>query len=140
MEIRKIEPGDLEQVLKISRESFSRPWPKNEFTKHQAETLVAVKDKEITGFIVGETTDNKALIKLIAIAKDYRQQGIGRDLIESLLGHFKKNSVKTVSAHARISNLAGTSFLKSSGLEIVKTVENYYSDNEDAYLLKKELN
>ena len=138
--IRKLELEDLGRVLEITRSSFSRPWPKREFTKHQAETLVAVKDKEITGFIVGKTTDNKALIKLIAIAKDYRQQGIGRDLIESLLGHFKKNSVKTVSAHARISNLAGTSFLKSSGLEIVKTVENYYSDNEDAYLLKKELN
>jgi ribosomal-protein-alanine N-acetyltransferase len=139
MEIRKFRSGDLEQILRISQNSFTRSWSTNEFEKHLAETFVAESDEEIVAFIVGKTTGETARIKLIAVDKTYRQQKIGQKLIEYLLNHFKKNGAETVSAHARISNKTGISFLKTFGLQIVKTVENYYTDNEAAYLLKKDL-
>ena len=139
IKIRRFRSKDLENVLKISLNSFSRPWSRNEFEKNAAETFVAEKDGKIAGFIVGKKTVKDARIKLIAVIKYYRKQGTGRKLVEYLLNHFKKNGAKKASAHVRIGNKAGLSFLKSFGFDVIGIVKEYYADKESAYFLEREL-
>jgi len=138
-EIRRIQPKDLDSVLRINQDVFLQPWLKKDFDKYAGETFIVKIKGDIAGFVVGKTTGKTAMIRLIAIDKSFRKQGIGQKMIEHALNHFKKNGAKTVFAHTRTNNKNAVCFLKNSGFNIAKTVKNYYTDGESAYLLKKEL-
>jgi len=138
-EIRRIQPKDLDSVLRINQDVFLQPWLKKDFDKYARETFIVKIKGDIAGFVVGKTTDKTAMIRLIATDKNFRKQGIGQKLTEHILNHFKKNGAKTVFTHTRTSNKNAVCFLKNSGFNIAKTVKNYYTDGESAYLLKKEL-
>ena len=88
IEIRKARSVDLEQILKINQASFLQPWPKKEFKRFSEQTFVAEKDKRVAGFIIVKNNNKAARIKLIAVAKSYQKQGIGKKLIEYILYHF----------------------------------------------------
>jgi len=137
--IRKFQSADLEQVLRISRESFSQPWPRSEFEKYFENSLVAEENKKIAGFMIGVVSENQGVVKLIAVNKEYRGQGIGKSLMEFIFNHFQQKGVKEIQAHTRIQNESGITFLKSFGFEIIETVKNYYLNGENAYLMKKKL-
>lgn len=139
MKIRKFLPKDFEQILKIGRASFKEPWPKSEFEKYLDSSFAAENNGKIAGFAVGKILGSKAVLKLIAVNHDFRGKGVGKELMEYIFKYFAENGAKEVTAHSRLHNKAGCSFLKSFGFEIVKTVENYYRDGEDSYLMKKEL-
>lgn len=146
--IRKLSPKDFDQVFEISRASFKEPWPKNEFEKYLEGSFVAEQEGKIAGFAVGKISDGKAVLKLIAASPEFRGEGVGKNLIEHIFKYFSENGAKEVSAHSRIHNTAGCNFLKSFGFEIIKTVKNYYRNDEamyktvpgeDAYLMIKKL-
>jgi len=139
IKIRKILPEDLDRILEIAKSSFLRPWPKKEFEKYLEDSFVAEEDGKVVGSIVGATLENQGIIKLIAVEQNYRGKGIGKKLIEFILEHFKEKGTREVIARSRTQNTAGISFLKTFGFEIIKTIENYYPDGDDAYLMKKEL-
>ena len=139
IKIREFRSEDLEEVLKISQASFLQPWPKKEFEKFTKETFIAEKDKGITGFVMAKTAKRAAQIKIIAVDQNYQKQGIGKKLIEYIWRYFKNNGVRTVSLHVRQSNQAGLAFLQNFSFSVVKTVKNYYTDKENAYLLEKNL-
>lgn len=139
MKIRKLLKKDLEKVLETSQASFTEPWPKSEFEKYSNGAFVAEDGDRIAGFAVGKISDNKAVLKLIAVNPDFRGKGVGKGLMECILKYFAEKGVKKIMARSRLHNEAGCAFLKSFGFEIIKTVENYYFNGEDAYLMKKEL-
>ena len=139
IKIRKFRSEDLNRVLEITRASFLRPWPKKEFEKYLEDSFVAEEDGKVVGSIVGATLENQGIIKLISVEQNYRGKGIGKKLIEFILEHFKEKDVKEIMARSRTQNTAGISFLKTFGFEIIKTIENYYPNGDDAYLMKKEL-
>lgn len=139
LSIRKLSPDDLNQVLKINRNSFKEPWPKNEFEKYPDSSFVAEQEGRIAGFAVGKISGNEATLKLIAVNPDFRGEGVGKSLMEYIFKYFSENGAKEISARSRLHNEAGCAFLKSFGFKIVKTVENYYLDGEDAYLMIKKL-
>lgn len=139
MKIRKFLPKDFNQVLKISKSSFLRSWPKKEFAKYLEDSFVAEEDGKVVGSIVGATLENQGIIKLIAVEQNYRGKGIGKKLIEFILEHFKEKGTREVIARSRTQNTAGISFLKNFGFKIIKTIENYYPNGNNAYLMKKKL-
>ena len=139
IKIRKFRSEDLNRVLEITRASFLRPWPKKEFEKYLEDSFVAEEDGKVVGSIVGATLENQGIIKLIAVEQNYRGKGIGKKLIEFILEYFKEKDVKEIMARSRTQNTAGISFLKTFGFEITKTIENYYPNGNNAYLMKKKL-
>ena len=139
MEIKKLETKDLNKILEINRISFVQPWPQSEFEKHIEESFVAKEDGKIAGFIVGKTSGKTGTIKLIAVNPDCRKKGIGQKLIEYILSYFKEKELSEAAVRSRVSNQDSIAVLKSFGFDIIETVENYYKDSENAYLMKKEL-
>ncbi|MFH1841298.1 MAG: ribosomal protein S18-alanine N-acetyltransferase [Candidatus Nealsonbacteria bacterium] len=143
LNLRKFTPSDLNRVLEITESSFSEPWKKNSFEiiykKHPNEFFVAEDNEEITGFIAGGIINEAGGIKIIAVNKNHRQKGIGKALVKKILDHFQNNGVKEVIARARTNNKTSISFLKSLGFEVKKTVEKYYKNGDDAYLMKKSI-
>ena len=139
IKIRRFQPEDLDRALEIARDSLSWPWPKNEFEKYLEDSFAAEEDGRMIGLIVGKVLKNQGVIKLIAVEQNYRGKGIGKKLVEYLLNYFKENGARIVIARSRTGNENGISFLKNLGFGIVKTIEKYYLNGDDAYLMKKEL-
>lgn len=129
----------VEDVYKISKDSFPMPWSKEELIKevyrNQSCNLVALKDNKVIGFVQSWFFIDEADIINIAVNKKFRNNKIGHKLLIAVLENLKKSNIDTVFLEVRISNHQAEKLYKSVGFKILYIRENYYMDGEDAYLM-----
>ena len=86
---------------------------------------------------------NKAVyIMTITVLKPYRRYGIGTKLLEKAIEDCAKNKdIKKLTLHMQKGNDSALEFYLKHGFEIVKVMEDYYTDLEEAgcYILEKNL-
>jgi ribosomal-protein-alanine N-acetyltransferase len=77
----------------------------------------------------------------LAVHPDLRRRGIGRVLIEKLIGKLRNQSRTSIELCIRESNLPGQKFFRQLGFRALEVVHGLYSDDEseDAYLMAFEL-
>ena len=93
MEIRKLENNDINQVIKIWTNSFSRNFDKpinpNYLSDPNSITIVMSDEKIIIGVatlhIIKKLTRILGLIEDVAVNEDYRGLGIGKKLVKELI-------------------------------------------------------
>jgi ribosomal protein S18 acetylase RimI-like enzyme len=93
MEIRKLENNDINQVIKIWTNSFSRNFDKpinpNYLSDPNSITIVISEEKIIIGVatlhIIKKLTRILGLIEDVAVNKNYRGLGIGKKLVKELI-------------------------------------------------------
>lgn len=93
MEIRKLENNDINQVIKIWTNSFSRNFDKpinpNYLSDPNSITIVISEEKIIIGVatlhIIKKLTRILGLIEDVAVNEDYRGLGIGKKLVKELI-------------------------------------------------------
>ncbi|MFL2636636.1 MAG: GNAT family N-acetyltransferase [Flavobacteriaceae bacterium] len=93
MEIRKLENNDINQVIKIWTNSFSRNFDKpinpNYLSDPNSITIVMSEEKIIVGVatlhIIKKLTRILGLIEDVAVNEDYRGLGIGKKLVKELI-------------------------------------------------------
>lgn len=131
----------LADVCEIERQSYlSDQWDAARFREYLKQKhcmgIVAQVRGVICGFCVFETTQDSTLILNLAVARDWRRQGIGRAIVEKIknsLHQGRKTIITGVSEHS----LDGQFFLKAIGFRYVKTLPNH-TDDEEAYLFEYE--
>jgi len=82
-------------------------------------------------------------IMTITVLKPYRRYGIGSQLLEKAIEEcMAVRDVKIMTLNVQINNEQAIEFYKKAGFEIVKTLENYYTelDEPNAYVLEKAIN
>lgn len=139
--IRKMAVEDLEQVVAIDQSSFSLPWPPRSF-QHEvtnnpaARCWVADMDGKIIGMMVAWFIIDEIHIATIATHPDFRQQGIGADLLAHTLQFAKAEGAITSFLEVRESNVAAMSMYHKFGYVETGRRAGYYADNgEDALLM-----
>jgi [ribosomal protein S18]-alanine N-acetyltransferase len=75
-------------------------------------------------------TDEVHMLNL-ATRADRRRQGIGRALMEAVIGYARDHNVRHVLLEVRQSNLAATELYRSLGFCDTRTRPGYYQDGED---------
>ncbi len=75
----------------------------------------------------------------IAVMPQSRRKGIASALIKKSLEGIEYYKGKQCFLEVRVTNEAGISLYKKLGFEITRTVNGYYSDGEDAYVMTKRL-
>ena len=93
MVIRKLENNDIDQVIKIWINSFSRNFDKpinpNYLSDPNSITIVMSEEKIIIGVatlhIIKKLTRILGLIEDVAVNEDYRGLGIGKKLVKELI-------------------------------------------------------
>ena len=139
IKIQKMNKSHIDKVYKISKQSFSLPWSKDELIKEvsrdAAVNLVALLNNELVGFIQSWYFIEESDIINIAVDEKYRNKGIGKLLLLSLFKKLKEINVETVFLEVRISNLNAEKLYKSVGFKILYIRDNYYIDGEDAFLM-----
>ena len=93
MEIRKLENNDIDQVIKIWTNSFSRNFDKpinpNYLSDPNSITIVIAEENIIIGVatlhIIKKLTRILGLIEDVAVNENYRGQGTGKKLLKELI-------------------------------------------------------
>ena len=140
MTIRRMTLSDVDGVHAIEKNTFARPWKKEDFVKEMTENLcarylVAEEDGEIIGFAGAWIVLDEAHVTNIAVRQDRRGRGIGRRLTGQLMQYAANLGVVYATLEVRRSNTVAQRLYQSLGFEYVGVRKRYYEDNgEDAFL------
>lgn len=134
----------LDKILELEKSSFpkdaySAQKFRNLYAKYPEDFLIARISEDIGGYIIAYRVGNTVEIDSIAVGKKYRRMGIGKTMLESALEKFEKSGVKKASLEVRTENEEALSFYEKLGFSIKKTVNDYFGENEDAYLMERRL-
>ena len=94
MKIRELKITDYSQVIQIWKQSFSNKFDQEINTKYISDpnsiTLVSVDNNTISGVaslhIINKLTRTLGLIEDVAVNENYRGKGIGKKLVQKLIG------------------------------------------------------
>jgi ribosomal-protein-alanine N-acetyltransferase len=112
--------------------------------------IVAEENEEIAGYImcrieVGLSNYGfgglvrKGHVVSIAVMPQYRRKGVAQAVINKALEGMQYYKAKQCFLEVRVTNEAGISLYKKLGFEVTRTINGYYSDGEDAYVMTKRL-
>jgi ribosomal-protein-alanine N-acetyltransferase len=152
--LRKFVPDDLQNVMQINRVCLPENYTDFFFVDlHQRfpETFVIAEENEkIMGYImcrieVGLSNFGfgglvrKGHVVSLAILPQYRRRGVAKAVINKALEGMAYYKAKQGFLEVRVTNEAAISLYKNLGFEITRTINGYYSDGEDAYVMTKKL-
>lgn len=119
---------DLDSIYNIDQLSFKHPWKQKKSYKKYNINFILKKGEKIIGFLIADDNDTYCHLHKIVISAEYRNKGLGKYLIYSLLNKSKKTKFKL---NVRESNTKAINFYKKLGFELVKITEAYYKKTGD---------
>ena len=108
MIVRDIEEKDLDKILRMEKENFPDPWPKDSFiydmNNEVADVKVLESEEEIIGYYVVYYMFENADIGNICIDLKYQGKGYGEFLLKDLIKNCIKKEVEFLHLEVRIDN------------------------------------
>ena len=122
MKIRELKITDYSQVIQIWKNSFSNKFDQEINTKYLSDTnsitLVSADNNTITGVaslhIINKLTRTLGLIEDVAVNENYRGKGIGKKLVQKLIGLASDNKCDKIVLNSSEKN---STFYKKIGFE-----------------------
>lgn len=132
---------DVEEVLEIERASFVTPWSRLAFLSELLENeraiyLVAREGGRVVGYVGMWRILDEGHITNLAVHPEVRQQGIGRQLLETLCNLALARGLRRLTLEVRVSNHVAQRLYQSFGFLTAGVRPGYYQDNrEDALIM-----
>lgn len=144
--LRSMQREDLEAVLALEEEIFPTPWSLNSYTfeleRNPASELWVVEAEhsaEIAAYLVSWLLVDEVHIANIAVAPNYRRQGLGRYLLSFALERGIADGARSASLEVRVGNRPARTLYEQFGFKLAGRRKRYYRDNnEDALLMRIE--
>ncbi len=146
--IENMREEDLPEVMEIEKMSFSSPWSWHSFLRDindnsYAMYLTAKYEDKVVGYVGSWLLVDEIHITNLAVAPNYRQQGIATKLITETIRKIKSSKNRElvfISLEVRKSNKPAIKLYQKLGFDKVDIRPEYYRDNqEDALIMRKEL-
>ncbi|TFH46552.1 MAG: ribosomal-protein-alanine N-acetyltransferase [ANME-2 cluster archaeon] len=141
--IRPFQPDDFHEVINLEMEIFKEHDPYTYMELYETVSdgfLVATDQKKLIGFVVGFLSiPGKGRIFTIAVLPKYQKMGIGTNLLENICSVLEIKGAKEVGLEVRMSNFSAQQFYLKRGFIPVWVEKSYYSDGENALVLKKKI-
>ncbi|HCJ67063.1 MAG TPA: ribosomal-protein-alanine N-acetyltransferase [Elusimicrobia bacterium] len=141
--IRPLTFNDLNEVLQIENTSFKDPWTKGMFIREIGSNNFCILREENSNQLLGYfgywQIFEEFHITNLAVASEYRNQGIGSFILNYLLSEAKRKNCQRIILEVRSTNLPAQKLYFKFGFEIVGKRKKYYSDSEDALILEKKI-
>ncbi|MDZ7289838.1 MAG: ribosomal protein S18-alanine N-acetyltransferase, partial [candidate division KSB1 bacterium] len=143
-ELRPMRPEDIDQVVAIEKRNFRNPWTHRAFRAEieavpVSQPLVVVYEDQIIGYVVPWFVADEMQIANIAIHENFRRRGLARQLIAHLCMLAQRRHCRVADLEVRRSNTAARQLYERMGFQVTSVRRNYYSPNEDALLMSKNL-
>jgi ribosomal-protein-alanine N-acetyltransferase len=131
--IRRGGPGDLAEVAGIQAASpEAAQWDVSDYLRY--DFRVSVCGIQVAGFLVSRTVaEGESELLNLAVAPGFRRQGVGRKLVESLLGE----SPGVVYLEVRESNRAARELYNHMVFQEVSLRGGYYQEPPEAAIVMK---
>ncbi|KJS88870.1 MAG: hypothetical protein JM58_00155 [Peptococcaceae bacterium BICA1-8] len=146
--LRKMELGDVSQVVEIENRSFPTPWSAYAFTCEILDNdfayyfvITAEDDRDcVIGYGGMWIILDEAHITNIAIIPQYRGKRFGEVLLTNLMGLALAKGADRITLEVRVSNTSAKKLYSRLGFEAAGLRKGYYVDTkEDAIIMWKEL-
>lgn len=146
IEIRQAKLYDVPALARIERDSFDSPWSADEITKDVTSddgsiyVAVALIGDERAGYADMRIIKGESQIYNIAVAPEFRKQGIGEALLDHMVRKSEELGLSIITLEVRAGNEAAMALYDKMGFRKVGTRPGYYAKgSEDAVLMDKVL-
>lgn len=144
MIIREMKVQDVPEVAALEAVCFSDPWSvqsiASEVNNRLSLWLVAEIDGCIAGYVGSQTVLDMTDMMNIAVAPEFRRQGVAEALVNALVSCLKEKDVMGLLLEVRASNTAAIALYNKLGfLQVGRRPAYYRNPKEDALILRKEL-
>lgn len=148
-QIRPMEVGDLDEVVALAAELPQAPqWPRAAYeagidpasVPRRICLAASAPERRMAGFAIASLAGSQAEIESIGVAPDLQRQGIGRALLDALIGELTLRGVTEIWLEVRESNDGAAALYRSAGFGLSGRRRGYYRNpEEDALLYSLEL-
>jgi ribosomal-protein-alanine N-acetyltransferase len=138
---RKMTVADIDSVLKIEEEAFSLPWTRDAFVQEMTTNLhayyvVAENDVgQIIGFCGMWMVVDESHITNVAVAEEFKGQGIGEGLMREAIRVAKEHEIVLMTLEARVSNTIAQNLYRKLDFQNGGIRKGYYTDNQENALV-----
>jgi ribosomal-protein-alanine N-acetyltransferase len=137
-QIRWLIRRDMDDVLRIERESFVGPWTEDDLLsvlRNRAVIGTVIETgNEIKGFMVYELHKERLELLNMAVDPAERRKGYGRQMIQRLIDKLSQQRRRSVEVVVRESNVNAQLFFSSLGFRSVRIHRKHFDDvPEDGY-------
>jgi ribosomal-protein-alanine N-acetyltransferase len=144
VELRRLEPRDLDTVEEIERASYPTPWSRSMFVAElRKPSSLALGAYSEEGGLVGYAFVSRYVdawhVMNVAVATDYRRRGVATTLLERLFEITASDPRSGYTLEVRVSNVQAIRLYEGLGFEARGVRRGYYTDNrEDALIMWRE--
>jgi ribosomal-protein-alanine N-acetyltransferase len=140
LEIARMLPDNIPDVLAIERLSFQSSWPPNAFQNE-------LRDNKLAHYFVGRLDGaivayggiwvilEDSHVTTIAVHPDNRGQRLGEEILVHLLDEAIDRDASWITLEVRETNDVAQKLYRKYGFTVVSTRRGYYSDNNESALV-----
>jgi ribosomal-protein-alanine N-acetyltransferase len=132
---------DMPEIIAIESRSFEFPWCEDDFVRCLRQRncigMVAEQGERVVGFMIYELHKTRLHVLNFAVHPDHQRRGVGRQMIEKLMGKLTHQRRTRILLEVRERNLPAQLFFRSLGFLAISVLRDFYDDTvEDAYLME----
>ena len=145
VQIRSAVPNDVADIVRIERETFSKPWSARSFRDvlNVPSALVLVltqASSSVQGYAVAYVAADVGELANLAIAHEARGKRFGRALLSAVLRLTEARGATSLFLDVRASNVAARALYSSEDFVEVARRKDYYSHPvEDAIVMRRSI-
>ena len=143
IEIEYLKPQHLTYIDEIDKLCFHKPWSIDEFKKELenpiASYFVALCNEKVVAYGGFWWVMFEAEITNIAVHPDFRRNKIASRILDKMIEKCRETGTSKLHLEVREDNEKAISLYEKYGFKAVGLRKNYYSDNENAILMTKEI-
>ena len=142
--LRAMHRGDLDAVMAIERRVFQQPWTRAFFEKELATSFATLRaaveplgdaDLLIGYSVYWRVTDEVHLLN-VAVHPERQHLGIGRILVNALMGESRTLGARVIFLEVRAGNVAARSLYARLGFRELGIRRAYYGPGQDAIVME----
>ncbi|MFZ7173132.1 ribosomal protein S18-alanine N-acetyltransferase [Avibacterium volantium] len=129
IKISPIQSQDFDQLFEIEQQAHLVPWSLGTLKNNQGKryfNLKLEKDQRIIGFAICQKVLDEATLFNLAIDPAYQGQGLGKQLLHSLIDELRGQGILTLWLEVRQSNKIAQKLYLQCGFNEVDIRKNYY--------------
>lgn len=141
MKIREAKTSDVSALYSLERELFSSenyPLSKGSLYYHAKNSLLllAEVDGVVAGYILVLIKRRDAKLYSIGVKRSFRGEGISQDLLQRASKDLKNLGFKKFTLEVRVDNRVAISLYEKNNFKVVRSLDAFYRDACDAYLME----
>lgn len=141
LRFRPLQMADLDAVMAIEPEIYPFPWTRGNFSdslKAGYSCWACETDGQLMGYAVLMMVLDEAHLLNISIAKEFQGRGLGRQLLEHVIGKARQHGGQMMFLEVRPSNKVALRLYEDVGFNEFSVRKGYYpaaNGREDAILM-----